>query len=138
MEIVEVFGPKLSILIVAVGVAYFLLSFAPVIWPAWLAFRHRPNMRRPWFFVGLVAVVVYGLFSFLAFALLIPVELYGVFVAPSLEAANMSYGAPVLATSRFVVQYWWLAVPPTQLFLTWWVSRRLQQRWERICDALAA
>ena len=135
---IEVFGPKLSALIVALGVAYFLFSFAPVIWPAWIAFRHKPSMRRPWFFIGLVAALVYGLFSFLAFALLVPVELYGAFVAPSLEAASISYGAPVLAASRFVVRYWWLAVPPIQLLLTWWVCRRLRQRWERVCDALAA
>ena len=122
MEAIELFGPKLGAMIIALASVYFIVSFAPVWLPAIKAFRPKSRLPRPFLFVGTVAALVYGVFSFLAFAVLLPVEAYGIFIAPQLEAAGMAAGAGLLRVSRFFVNYWWVFVPPVQLALTWYVT----------------
>ena len=135
MEAIEALGPKFSALLILVALAYVLLSFAPLWWPAIVAWRTRPALPRRLLFIGVCAALVYGVFSFLAFALIIPVEAYGIFVAPQLEESGIAVGAPVLLVSGFVAEYWWLLIPPTQLGLTWYVTRQLKARWAHILAA---
>lgn len=135
MEAVELFGPKLGAMIIALALAYFIISFAPVWLPAIKAFRRKSRLPRPFLFVGTVAALVYGVFSFLAFAVLLPVEAYGIFIAPQLEAAGMEAGAGLLRISRFFVSYWWAFVPPVQLALTWYITSQVGRRWAHICAA---
>lgn len=135
MEAIEAFGPKLAAFMVLLAVAYGLLSFSPLWWPAIVAWRSRPLLPRRGLFVGVVAALVYGVFSFLAFAILLPVEVYGIFVAPQLELSGVAVGAPLLRVTGFVTDYWWLLIPPTQLVLTWYVTRKLKARWAHICSA---
>lgn len=135
MGAIEIFGPGLSALIVAMAVVYCLISFAPVWWPALFAFKRRAAFPRPYLFVGTVAAMVYGVFSFLAFAILVPVEAYSIFIAPQLEAAGVAYGAWVVSGARFFVNYWWLLVPPVQFALTWIITLKVGRRWEHICAA---
>jgi len=125
----------MSALLVLIAVAYSLLSLAPVIWPAFLAGRAGPVMPRRVLFVAVVAALVYGALSFLAFAVILPVEVYGIFVAPQLHEAGISYGAPVLSVTGFIRTYWWLLTPASQLALTWCITRRLMGRWAHICAA---
>ena len=134
---IEVFGIKMTAVFTLLAVGYFLLSFAPVIWPAYRVFRHRPRLDRPVLFIGVVAALVYGVFSFIAFAALLPVEIYGVYIAPSLADAGFFHGSTVLRVSNFFVRYWWLAIPPLQLILTWYVTSRIERRWIRITEAIA-
>lgn len=135
MGAIEIFGPGLSALIVAMAVVYCLISFAPVWWPAVFAFRRRAAFPRPYLFVGTVAALVYGVFSFLAFAILVPVEAYSIFIAPQLESAGLAHGAWLLSVARFFANYWWLLVPPVQLALTWIITLKVGRRWEHICAA---
>lgn len=135
MKAVEIFGPGLSALIVAMAVVYCLISFAPVWWPALFAFRRRAAFPRPYLFVGTVAALVYGVFSFLAFAILVPVEAYSIFIAPQLEAAGIAYGAWVVRGAGFFVNYWWLLLPPVQFALSWIITLKVGRRWEHICAA---
>jgi hypothetical protein len=86
-------------------------------------------------FVGTVAALVYGVFSFLAIAVLLPLEAYGIFVAPQLEAAGMAAGAGLLRISGFFVRYWWVFIPPVQLALTWYITSHVGRRWAHICEA---
>ena len=135
MEVIELFGPKLGAMIISLALVYFVISFAPVWLPAIKAFRRGSRLPRPFLFVGTVAALVYGAFSFLAFAFLLPVEAYGIFIAPQLEAAGMVTGAGLLRASRFFVTYWWVFVPPIQLALTWYITSQVGQRWAHICAA---
>jgi hypothetical protein len=135
MEVIEVFGAKMTALMAAIAIAYFLVSFAPILWPAVVAWRNSPRLSRPFVFVTVVAALVYGTFSFLGFALLLPVEAYSIFVAPSLESAGISPGVRVLRISRFFAEYWWIFVPPVQFVLTWFVTAYVGRRWQHICAA---
>ena len=135
MEAIELVGPKLGAMIIALASVYFIVSFAPVWLPAIKAFRPKSRLPRPFLFVGTVAALVYGVFSFLAFAVLLPVEAYGIFIAPQLEAAGMAAGAGLLRVSRFFVNYWWVFVPPVQLALTWYITSQVGRRWAYICAA---
>lgn len=135
MDAIEVFGPKLAALLAGVALAYALLSFAPVWWPAIVARRARPTLPRRWLFVGVVAALVYGVFSFLAFAFLLPIEVYGIYIAPQLEEAGIANGSSLLQISGFFAEYWWVLVPPTQLVLTWYVTKSVKARWAHICAA---
>src|SRR5688500_9987132 len=118
----SVFGAKLTALMILIGAVYFLLSFAPVIWPAICALRHKNRLQRPWLFITAVACLTYGFFNFLIVALLRPAVAYSVFVAPSLEAAGRLYGPWLVQITRWVTDYWWIALPPIQLFLTVFVT----------------
>ncbi len=135
MGAIEMFGPKLSALLAAAALAYALLSFAPVLWPAIVARRVRPTLPRRWLFVGVVAALVYGVFSFLAFAVLLPIEVYGIYIAPQLEEAGFANSSSLLQFSGFLADYWWVLVPPTQLLLTWYVTKSVKARWAHICAA---
>ena len=135
MKVIEVFGVGMTALIVAIAAIYSIVSFAPVLWPAFVAWRNRPDLPRPVAFVAVVAALVYGAFSFIGFSVLLPVEAYGVFVAPSLEASGATYGAGMLRVSRFFTEYWWLLVPPIQLGLTWFITGQVGRRWQHICSA---
>src|SRR5690606_10535920 len=135
MEAVDLFGPKLVAMMIAIASAYFIISFAPIWLPAIKAFRRKSRLPRPFLFVGTVAALVYGVFSFLVFAVLLPVQAYGIFVAPQLEAAGMAAGVGLLRVSLFFVNYWWAFIPPVQLALTWYVTLQLGRRWAYICAA---
>jgi len=138
MEVINLFGPRMTAMLALVALTYFLLALAPVIWPAYRVYRSNPKLPRPWLFVLSVAAFTYGLFSFLAFAILLPVEVYSIYVAPTLAEANLANGAAVLAVSRFIADQWWLLIPPVQLALTWYVTRKLEPKWGSVCVALAA
>jgi hypothetical protein len=131
------FPPKLAFLLTLISVGYFLLSFAPVIWPAVRAFRRANRLSRPWLFVGLVACFTYGVFSFFIFALMLPAQAYTIFIAPQLEEAGWPSGHYFVRVTTFIADYWWIALPPAQLLATFFVTRRLSVRWERICSALS-
>ena len=92
-------------------------------------------MPRRTLFVAVVAALVYGVFSFLAFVVILPIEVYGIFVTPVLEEAGLAYGEQVLSITGFVREYWWLLVPVTQLVLTSRITKHLIGRWSHICAA---
>ena len=135
MELIDTFGLKLIALMGIVSLAYVLLSFAPLWWPAIVAWRARPALPRRWLFICVVAALVYGVFTFLAFAIILPVEAYSIFVAPQLEDAGIAPGVAVIRVFRFVTDFWWLLIPPTQLLLIWYITRQLQAKWAHICSA---
>lgn len=137
MEAIELFGPKLSALLALVALAYVLFSFAPVLWPAYRAFRRKTRLSKPWLFTGVVGALVYGIFWFLLCALMIPAEAYTVFIAPQLQEAGLPYGKAFVSVADFIGNYWWLGLPPLQFVSTVMVTRKLAARWERLCAAVA-
>ena len=135
MDAIDMLGPKLSALLALIAAAYILLSLVPILWPAFLARRAGPQMPRRALFVSVVAALVYGAFSFLAFAVILPVEVYRIFVAPQLAEAGVAHGAPALSVTGFIREYWWLLIPAAQLVLTWHITKHLMERWPHICAA---
>ena len=135
MKAFDVFGPKMSLMLSIIAAGYFLLSFWPILWPAWLAYRRRSWLPRPILFILTVAALVYGCLSFLAFALLLPIEVYGIYVAPSLETAGVPAGRPLLNVTHFFATYWWLMIPPAYVAVTWVVTLQVGRRWQHICSA---
>ncbi len=135
MDVLEIFGPRLSAMIIAIAAIYFTISFGPVWWPAFVAFRLRPYFPRPVLFVGTVAALVYGVLSFLAFAVLLPIQGYSIFIAPALVERGIAEGAWLLRISGLFVSYWWLVVPSVQFVMTCFITRRLGRRWTHICAA---
>ena len=117
MEAFDLFGPKLAAMLTLAAVAYALVSLEPVWWPAVVVWKARPRVPRRWLFVAAVAALVYGVSSFLAFAVILPIQVYGIFVAPQLQEAGFAYGAPVLRVSSFLADYWWALIPPLKWLL---------------------
>jgi len=134
MDFINVLGPKFSALLGIIALVYFLLSFAPIWWPAMTTWRSRDSFPRRWLFICVIAALVYGVFSFLAFAFILPVEAYSIFVAPQLVNAGIAAGDSVIRVFGFLADYWWVLVPPTQLGLTWYITRLLQPKWAHICS----
>ena len=136
-EIIEAFGPRLSILIVLVGIGWFLMSWSPLIWPAFRAFRGTPRLPRPWLFSLVVAALVYGILAFAVTALLIPADAYTVFIAPQLQEMGMPVGRPLVGVIRLISMWWWIAMPPVFFGITFLVTRELAKKWPKICSAMA-
>ncbi|HEY5851577.1 MAG TPA: hypothetical protein VIT62_12535 [Lysobacter sp.] len=138
MEVVEVFGARLIGLLVLAAIAWFLITLAPVIWPAFRAFRQKAALPRPWLFTATVSALTYGTLFLGLSVLLIPAEVYAVFIAPQLEAMGQPYGRALVNTTRFVADYWWLMLPPAQLVITVVLTKMLARNWPGICSALDA
>jgi hypothetical protein len=123
-------------MLIALGVVYFLMSWAPIWWPALAAYRGERSMPRRLLFVFAIACSSYGVFAFLFFALTLPAEMYAVFVAPQMEQLGHPASRPLLTVLRFLEQYWWLALPPVLFGTTFFITRKLSKRWVHICAAL--
>jgi len=136
-EIIEAFGPRLSILIILVGIGWFLMSWSPLIWPAFRAFRGAPRLPRPWLFSFVVAALVYGTFAFAITAVLIPADAYTIFIAPQLQEMGMPTGRLLVGTVRFISMWWWISLPPAFFGLTFVLTRELAKKWPGICSAIA-
>jgi len=136
MSVVELFGPGLFAMLVLVALVYLLLSLAPVLWPAWRAFRRRDRLPRPFLFVGVVTGLSYGVMSFYVFTFAVPVETYTVFIAPQLQEAGIPHGEALVRMSNWVTDYWWVPSPLMLLAATVWLTAWLARRWDRVCDAL--
>ena len=136
MDVIEAFGPKLIALMALVAVGWFLITLAPVIWPAYRA--RKAALDRPWLFTVVVAALIYGALNFVLLVVAIPVVAYSVFIAPQLEAMGQPYGRFVVTGARFAEQYGWLVVPIVQLVTTVVLTRKLGRKWAAICSALAA
>ena len=129
-------GPEFTAVELLIAFAYALWSLAPILWPAIVAWRVRPTLPRRRMFVAIVAMLVYGATTLLFVAVILPFQVFAIYLAPQLEAAGLAPDANLLGFGRYVLSYWWVIVPPVQLGLTWYVSRKLSAKWRHICAAL--
>lgn len=134
---IEVFGWKMTILLGLAAIAYLLVALAPLIWPAIRAFRRSKRLERPWLFTGTIAALTCGAVYLVTGVVVIPVQAYLVFVAPSLHEAGKPYGAWLTAAADFVGTWWWPLLPLAVLVATVLLTRKLAARWAGICAALA-
>jgi hypothetical protein len=138
MTFVDVFGGRLTALIAAVALAYFVIALAPVWWPALHARRRTPRLPRPFLFVGTAAALVYGVSTFIMLAILLPMSAVRIFLVPELDQAGVGYAMPLGHVSNLFYEHGWIMIVPMELLLTWHVTRRLAGRWAHICAQPAA
>ncbi|CAN7563440.1 hypothetical protein LJR143_003931 [Pseudoxanthomonas sp. LjRoot143] len=131
---IDVFGWNLTVALVTMAIAYFVVSLVPVWWPAWRAFGRRPRLPRPFLFVAVVAALVYGVFFLLGCVFLLPLEMYSTFITPEMAAASKSSGSGWSPALRAIRDYGWLVVVIAQFVLTGYVTRTLARRWAHICS----
>lgn len=137
MEMIDTFGAKLTAILALVTFAYLLVALAPLLWPAFRAFRRSRRLERPWLFTFTVAALTYGFVYLIVAIVAIPVQAYVVFVAPQLQEAGHSYGSWLVAAASFVDQWWWPLLPLAVLAATIWLTRKLAAKWSGICSALS-
>ena len=95
-------------------------------------------MPRRLLFVGVVAALAYGVLTFLLFGILVPIEVYVIWIAPQLEEAGIAHGAWLVGLVRSARDIWWWLVPIAQLALTWRITKHLLPRWAHICASPGA
>lgn len=134
---IEVFGWRLVASFVAIAIAYFVASLAPVWWPAWRAFRRRPSLPRPFLFVGVAAALVYGVSTFFMLAVVLPMSAVRTVIVPELARAGVGYSTLLGHASNLFHKHGWLVIVPVQLVLTAYVTRRLAGRWTYLCAPVA-
>jgi uncharacterized PurR-regulated membrane protein YhhQ (DUF165 family) len=132
------FPPEAVGLILLVSVAYFLVGWAPIIWPVIATHRLRRTFPRRWLFVLTILSLAYGAIIALLTLFTIPVTAYSVFIAPQLSADGFHGTDWLVSANSFVVAYWWLALPPLLLLNTFLLVRKLLPAWPAICTALTA
>lgn len=138
MDVIDTLGPKFVALLALITVAYFLLTLAPIIWPAFRAFRRKHRLQRPWLFTAVVAALTYGSVYLVVAIVAIPVEAYVLFLAPQLQEMGQPYGKWIVTSSRVIDEWWWTVLPPAVLASTVVLTRKLASKWPGICTALAA
>ena len=135
---IETFGAKFTAILALATFAYLLVALAPLLWPAFRAFRRPCRLERPWLFTLTVAALTYGFVYLIAATVAIPVQAYVVFIAPQLQEAGKPYGSWLVSASSFIGQWWWPLLPLAVLAATIWLTRKLAAKWSGICSALAA
>ncbi|MGY1411243.1 hypothetical protein ACW5EG_16935 [Luteimonas sp. A611] len=132
------FPPQTIALIMAASAAYFVICWAPVIWPIIATHKQRGAFPRRWLFVGVVLSLAYGVIVAFLMLITLPITAYSVFVAPQLSANGFHFADPLLRANRFVTDFWWLLLPPALLLNTFWFVRKLRPIWPAVCQALTA
>lgn len=136
MESEEVFGTRVVLMLLGIGLAYLLFLLAPVIWPAQRAFRRSKALPRPWLFVTISALIVYGMLTFVMLCVFVPLSAHSTFIAPQLSAGDPDYKSLTIVVSDFVERYAWIVVPLAQLALSAWITSKLARRWPKVAVAL--
>ena len=132
------FSPQAVALIMGVSVAYFVICWAPVIWPLIATHKLRRTFPRRWLFVASIFSLTYGVIAAFLTLLTLPVTAYGVFIAPQLSASGFHLTDPLLRANSFIADYWWLLLAPALLIITYLFIRKLLPAWPAICQALTA
>lgn len=135
MGFIDVFGAELTAMLAAVAVAYFLVTLMPVWWPAVHALRRKPRLPRPFLFVATAAALVYGVSTFLALVLFVPMAVLRIFIVPQLEQAGAAYGTGLGQVTGVAGDYGWIVLVLVEVLLARYVTRHLARRWTHLCSA---
>lgn len=129
------FPADVAAVMVALTVLYGLLSYSPVIFSVLTAFRRGRTLERRVTFILVVTSLAYGLFAFALTAIGIPTTAFMVYVVPTLEVQGYLHDSWLMAAIRFLVQWWWMVLPPLLVATSFYVNRYLASRWNRIVGA---
>jgi hypothetical protein len=132
------FPPEAIGLILLTSSVYFLVGWAPVIWPVLATHRVRHTFPRRWLFVLTILSLSYGVIVAFLMLLSLPVAAYSTFIAPQLAASGFHGTDWLVRANNLVVDYWWLMLPPALLFITFFLVRKLQPTWPSVCSVLTA
>jgi hypothetical protein len=132
------FPPQAIALMTAVSAIYFVIFWAPVIWPFIATHKQRKVFPRRWLFVLVILALAYGLVVAFLIMLTIPMTAYSVFVGAQLAANGFHLTDSLVGANEFIANYWWLSLPPILLFNTFFLVRKLLPVWPAICHALTA
>ena len=124
--------------IVAVSIAYFILSWAPLLWPLIATHRNRKEFPHRWLFIATIASLAYGIVVALLCIVSIPLSVYQVFIAPQLQEVGFHLSDPLLKANELFLTWWWILLPPTVLYCTLYSTRKLKPAWPDVCQALTA
>src|SRR5690349_2533831 len=102
MKYLDGFDQRTIALILAIGAMYFLMSWAPVIWPLIATHKHRATFPRRWLFVFVILSLAYGVIVAFLTLVTIPITAYSVFIAPQLSFNGFHLTDWLLNANRFV------------------------------------
>ena len=120
------------------AVVWWLLSLAPILYSALLAFRAKPVMPRRVLFVGTVSTLSYGLLILFVFVVSLPLGAFSTYIAPTLrEAGDLTLAGRWAGEISDAISSWGFFIIPLILAgSALWLSRRLLPRWPQIVIAL--
>lgn len=105
---------------------------SPLWWPVLKVLLRRDRLPRPATFVVVSAALAYGLIATVSVVVIFPVKVAGLYLTPQFMEAGLPLGPTLTALDSVVTA----ALLPLALSLpisAWWISRRLAQRWPRLC-----
>ncbi|HDS0923154.1 TPA: hypothetical protein QDZ10_001628 [Stenotrophomonas maltophilia] len=105
---------------------------SPLWWAVLKVLLRRDRLPRPATFVVVSAALAYGVIAAVSVVVIIPVKVAGFYLAPQFMEAGLPLGATLTALDNGVTA----ALLPLAFSLpisAWWISRRLAQRWPRLC-----
>jgi hypothetical protein len=105
---------------------------SPAWWPVLKALLCRPALPRPVLFVATSAALGYGVTGAAIAIVLVPVSVAGTFLAPQMLEAAVP-GGEMLATLQDTMTAALVPLAASLPLSAWWTSRRLAQRWPRLC-----
>jgi len=136
----KAFGPELTAMLMAGSVAYFVFWNFPFLHSIYLVFRAKNQMRKRFTFICTAGLLPYGLISFLLIVITIPAALFDVYIAPQLEDIGYLQHSMLLAILYFFRQngvlIFTVVFPPVFACISFFITRRLAARWNRIAEAL--
>jgi len=137
MEILT-YDSEFTLVVLAISSLYFLFVASPLLMASFEILRKRREIKRPWLFLGTVAVIAYGLFSTILLLLLVPLMFYDAFVAPQLIAAKFYYPEFLLSLGNAVEKYGWIILPLLLVVLSLVSTVKISKRWAVICNAISS
>ena len=105
---------------------------SPLWWAVLKVLLRRDRLPRPTTFVVVSAALAYGVIAAVSVVVIIPVKVAGLYLAPQFMEAGLPLGPTLTALDNGVTA----ALLPLAFSLpisAWWISRRLAQRWPRLC-----
>ncbi|WP_315386235.1 hypothetical protein [uncultured Stenotrophomonas sp.] len=105
---------------------------SPVWWAALKTLIRRTALPRPLLFVATSAALAYGVTGAAYALLLVPATVAGTFLAPQMQEAGVP-GGGLLTTIKSTVTGAFVLLAASLPISAWWGSRRLAQRWQRLC-----
>lgn len=112
---------------------FLLWVTSPVWWAVLKALLRRNALPRAVLFVATSAALAYGVTGAAITLLLVPATVAGTFLAPQMLEAGIP-GGGLLTTLHNTVTGAFVPLALSLPFSAWWGSRRLAERWVRLCN----
>ena len=122
----------------AFAIVYLICVLSPPLFAGVIAWRRGAQMPKRLAFVATVTILAYGLLLFVLALLGIPLNVFLVYVVPTLRHMGYFENSLFLAVVNFVSTWSFLIFPLVFLVVTICILRYLTKRWSNIATALDA